>query len=117
MSDWMGTYSTAKALEAGLDLEMPGPTRWRGQKLLDVIKKGELAVDVIDNSVKRILNLANKIGCFKDPEEKPEISAVDQDRDDFIADLAAEGIVVLKNENDILPISHKATVAVIGHHA
>ncbi|PVI02837.1 glycoside hydrolase family 3 protein [Periconia macrospinosa] len=117
VSDWMGTYSTAKALEAGLDLEMPGPTRWRGQKLLEAIEKGELAVDVIDNSVKRILNLAHKIGCFKDPEEKPEISAVDQDRDDFIADLAAEGIVVLKNENNILPISRKATVAVIGHHA
>jgi beta-glucosidase len=34
MSDWMGTYSIAGGVNAGVDLEMPGPTRWRGKKLL-----------------------------------------------------------------------------------
>ncbi|POR37753.1 Beta-glucosidase [Tolypocladium paradoxum] len=34
VSDWLGVYSTAKAVNSGLDLEMPGPTRWRGPKLL-----------------------------------------------------------------------------------
>ena len=33
MSDWFGTYSTSEAVNAGLDLEMPGPTRWRGALL------------------------------------------------------------------------------------
>ncbi|KAH7389222.1 glycoside hydrolase, partial [Cadophora sp. MPI-SDFR-AT-0126] len=33
MSDWFGTYSTTKAMQAGLDLEMPGPTKWRGASL------------------------------------------------------------------------------------
>jgi beta-glucosidase len=40
MSDWVGTYSTVEAINAGLDLEMPGPTKSRGQLLLDVVQEG-----------------------------------------------------------------------------
>ena len=41
MSDWTGTRSTAAAMNAGLDLEMPGPTKWRGRKLVDAVLRGE----------------------------------------------------------------------------
>ena len=39
MSDWFGLHSTAAGLHAGLDLEMPGPTRHRGQRLLDALER------------------------------------------------------------------------------
>ena len=39
MSDWFGTQSTAASINAGLDLEMPGPTIWRGEQLLQAIEK------------------------------------------------------------------------------
>jgi beta-glucosidase len=117
VSDWLGTYSTAKALKAGMDLEMPGPTRWRGQKLLDAVKQRELPLDILDKSVQRVIDLAEKLGRFNDPVEKPEESISDKKRLEFITELAAEGMVLLKNENNILPIPGTTTVAVIGQHA
>ena len=42
MSDWFGLHSTTEALAAGLDLEMPGPTRCRGQALLDAVERGDV---------------------------------------------------------------------------
>ena len=42
MSDWFGLHSTTEALAAGLDLEMPGPTRSRGQALLDAVERGDV---------------------------------------------------------------------------
>ena len=42
MSDWFGLHSTVEALAAGVDLEMPGPTRCRGQALLDAVERGDV---------------------------------------------------------------------------
>ncbi|SPO00314.1 related to beta-glucosidase [Cephalotrichum gorgonifer] len=117
VSDWMGTYSTAAAVNAGLDLEMPGPTRWRGPKLLKEIENGSVPIEAVGRSVERILTLARKTGRFEDPEEQPERSVLDQHRMNFITDLAAEGAVLLKNDGGLLPLLPGARVAVIGHHA
>ena len=43
MSDWFGSRSTAPTLNAGLDLEMPGPTRDRGDKLVAAVEAGEVS--------------------------------------------------------------------------
>ncbi|KAF5658701.1 beta-glucosidase [Fusarium heterosporum] len=117
VSDWMGTYSTALALNSGMDLEMPGPTRWRGEKLLREIEAGQVTTDILDASVGRVIDLAKKTGRFEDPMEKPEVSEENPDRREFITQLSAEGMVLLKNEDNVLPLSPNATVAVIGHHA
>ncbi|KAH7240247.1 glycoside hydrolase superfamily [Fusarium redolens] len=117
VSDWMGTYSTAQALNSGLDLEMPGPTRWRGQKLLEEIEAGTVTTETLDKSVGRVIELARKTGRFGDPIEKPERSVEDPERLEFITSIAADGMVLLKNDNNILPLSPKVSVAVIGHHA
>lgn len=69
VSDCLGTYSTAKVLSSGMDLEMPGPTRWRGQKLLDAVEKGEVSRSTIDKSVQRVLDLARKLGRFDNPKD------------------------------------------------
>jgi beta-glucosidase len=117
MSDWMGTYSTARGVNAGVELEMPGPTKWRGEKLLQAVCDGEVSEATIDKRSIKVLELANRLGRFENPEEPPESAADNPERDHFIAYSAAEGIVLLKNENAILPIPRDDSVAMIGHFA
>jgi beta-glucosidase len=117
MSDWMGTYSTAQSINAGLDLEMPGPSKWRGKKLLDAIEQGLVSEETINESAKRVLHLAQKLGRFESPIEPPERAVENQERDKFIQKTAAEGMVLLKNEGAILPLPKGANIAVIGHLA
>src|SRR3989440_4679468 len=60
ISDWFESVkSTAASVNAGLDLEMPSP-RWRGQKLLAAVERGEVAEATIDTSVRRLLLLMDK---------------------------------------------------------
>lgn len=117
VSDWLGTYSTSLALKSGLDLEMPGPTRWRGEKLLNELEAGSVSISDIDTSVERIIQLAEKTGRFDHPEELPEKSVLDESRIQFITKIAAEGMVVLKNDKDVLPLPMDGTVALIGQFA
>jgi beta-glucosidase len=117
VSDWMGVYSTADALNAGLDLEMPGPTDWRADKLVNAVKNGQVSEVTLDMSVLRVLHLASRLGRFENPGEPPEKVAVDDERDMFIREAGAQGMVLLKNEGDVLPLAKNARVAVIGHHA
>ena len=56
-SDWFGTHSAAASLEAGMDLEMPGPPIERGDKLLAAVRDGEVAESRVDESVRRLLEL------------------------------------------------------------
>jgi beta-glucosidase len=116
MSDWMGTYSTAESINAGVDLEMPGPTKWRGDLLQQAIITNKVSETTVNDSVKRVLQLAKVLGRFEDPSEPLERVVEDPRRDDIIAHAAAEGIVLLKNEG-ILPICRTKTVGMIGQHA
>lgn len=99
MSDWMGTYSTADGVNAGVELEMPGPTKWRGEKLLEALKQGNVPESTIDKSAERVLALAKSLGRFEAPRgELPERAVENKSRDAFIQDSAAEGMVLLKND-------------------
>src|SRR5947199_6803877 len=72
VSDWFfSVKSTAASVNSGLDLEMPSP-RWRGQKLLEAIERGEVAEATIDSSVRRLLQLLAKAGLFEFTEQVPE---------------------------------------------
>ncbi|CAH0020326.1 unnamed protein product [Clonostachys rhizophaga] len=118
VSDWMGTYSVAPGINAGVDIEMPGSPKWRKKdEVLKLVEGGQISKETIDNSVRRILALAKRLGRFEDPTEPPEREVQDADRDALIETSAAEGIVLLKNDNNVLPISKGASVALIGHHA
>ena len=119
MSDWFGTRSTAEALNAGLDLEMPGPTSWRGAKLLEAVERGEVAEATIDASVRRLLELLERTGRFANPEDVAERSIDRPEHRAVARQAAAEGIVVLKNERDVLPLRREGlkSLAVIGPNA
>ena len=49
-----GTYSTFESLEAGLDLEMPGPSIWWGERLIRAVGSGKIKESVIDRSARRV---------------------------------------------------------------
>lgn len=117
VSDWVGTYSTAEAINAGLDLEMPAPRFFRGQKLLRAVEDGEVSLDTLNERARRVIELVQKTGRLQNPEDKPEVYRHNLKRDEFIARASTEGIVLLKNKNNVLPLAKDAKVAIIGQHA
>jgi len=114
-SDWYGTHSAAASLEAGLDLEMPGPARERGDALLAAVRAGEVGEARVDESVRRLLELFVWTGVGEiDTAEGTD----DSDRTrDVIRRAAIAGTVLLKNEGDLLPLAGTARLAVLGPNA
>lgn len=105
MSDWGGTNSTADSLNAGLDLEMPGPTRFRTDKAVkDAIASGKTSEYTINDRVRNVLELIHKVGGFENPGIPDERSVDDPQHRKLIRDVAGQGLVLLKNEDDILPL-------------
>ena len=66
MSDWFGTHSTAPAANAGLDLEMPGPPQFFGEKLAAAVRAGEVPESVLDDKAHRVLTLIERTGRLDD---------------------------------------------------
>ncbi len=118
MSDWFGSRTTAPTINAGLDLEMPGPTRDRGQKLVDAVKAGEVAPDTIRRSALRLLKLFERTGALDSTEEKPEQADDRPEHHDLIRRAGAEATVLLKNDG-VLPLDTAGSgkIAVIGPNA
>ncbi|KAH9860484.1 hypothetical protein J1614_011815 [Plenodomus biglobosus] len=105
MSDWGGTNSTADALNAGLDLEMPGPTRQRSvDAVVEAVRKGEVTEQTITQRARNVLRLIERVGAFENPEIPPEKSIVDPKHSQLIRDVAGQGITLLKNKDNILPL-------------
>jgi beta-glucosidase len=105
MSDWFGTYSTAAAVNNGLDLEMPGPTEQRGKQVATALGVGKIKSSTIDARVASVLKLADRVRASGIPECGPE-SCVDTDQDrSVLRRLATESVVLLKNDEHVLPFS------------
>ncbi|KAF9692453.1 hypothetical protein EKO04_009567 [Ascochyta lentis] len=105
MSDWGGTNSTADSLNAGLDLEMPGPTRWRTREaVVKAVRDGEVSEQAITDRARNVLKFIEKVGAFENPEIPPEKSIVNPEHSKLIRDVAGQGITLLKNDGAILPL-------------
>lgn len=106
MSDWGGTNSTAPSLNAGLDLEMPGPTRWRKPKaVVEAVKSGETSEEVIDERALCVLAFLKRLGCFEDDSIPDEKAINKPEHQALIREVGAKGMVLLKNEGNVLPLS------------
>jgi beta-glucosidase len=117
ISDWWGTKSTVGSANAGLDLEMPGPGVWFGEALLQAVRAGDVSEDAIDWKVRRLLLTMEAGGRLEDPADTTE-EALDRPEDrELIHRAAAESIVLLKNDGDVLPIEGAKRIAVIGPNA
>ena len=117
ISDWGGTYSTVDAANNGLDLEMPGPARWMGDKLLQAVREGQVSEAAIEDKVRRLLRTVFMSGVIEHPEE-PERAIDRPEHRRLIREAAGEGIVLLKN-NGALPLDERTVqrIAVIGPNA
>src|SRR5438132_6990687 len=103
VSDWfLSVKSTVASVNAGLDLEMPSP-RWRGEKLLEAVRRGEVEESTIDTSVRRLLQLLVKVGLFEHPQSEAEQDIDLPEHRALIREAGAEGSVLLKKQQQILP--------------
>ncbi|CAG7919670.1 unnamed protein product [Penicillium olsonii] len=107
MSDWFGTYSTTEALNAGLDLEMPGPTRWRGQLLFWAVVSKKVKLSKLDAAVRNYLNLLNKVQPALEQPVEQSAAGDSPAKRALCRKVAAESIVLLKNEKGVLPLDPK----------
>ena len=112
MSDWWGGYDGAAQMRAGNDMLEPG-RKEQAQQIMEGVKNGTLDMADVDRNVKRILEMIIKTPSFKGYKysNKPDMEAHAQ----ITRQSATEGMVLLKNDNDALPIaSNKKNVALFG---
>ncbi|KAJ5683580.1 hypothetical protein N7462_006745 [Penicillium macrosclerotiorum] len=114
MSDWFGTYSTSDAINAGLDIEMPGKTRWRGEALAHAVSSNKIAPFKLDERVRNVLNLVNWVDPLGIPEGASEKALNRPEDQALMRRAAAESVVLLKNEGGALPLKKDKSVLVIG---
>ncbi|KAK7215833.1 hypothetical protein V2G26_003836 [Clonostachys chloroleuca] len=117
MSDWYGTYTTTEAVKAGLDLEMPGPSRFRGDLLQFNASFGKPAPHIIDDRARAVLNLVNRCAASGIPEFGPETTRDTPETAALLRQIGNESIVLLKNDNAVLPFKTKRSTLVIGPNA
>ena len=122
MSDWDGTHSTINAAIAGLDLEM-GTNKdsysdyFFADALLEAVNDGEVSVATIDDKVRRILTVMYRSNVFNKNRSTGEF--ISERNFEVAKNVASESIVLLKNENSILPLNKNElkSIAVIGENA
>jgi beta-glucosidase len=110
VSDWGAVSDRVAGVAAGMDLEMPGSGGVTDQQIVDAVRAGTLDVSVVDAAVRRVLALT----------ELPHtpVGELDVDAHHALARiLAAESIVLLKNDNETLPLSDVQRISVIGSFA
>ena len=113
VSDWGAVNNRVPDLEAGLDLEMPASGGINDEQIVDAVKEGRLEESVLDRAVERILNIV-----YRFEENRNESAVFDRDKDhEYAKKVAEETIVLLKNEDGLLPLSEKEEIAFIGKYA
>ncbi len=119
MSDWYATKTAGPAANGGLDLVMPGPDGPWGAALVEAVRSGEVPEAVVDEHLRRLLRLADRVGVLGNERDYPsDLPAPDsQVRREQLTRLAAAGMTVVKNEGDALPAARGAKVALVGRHA
>ena len=113
MSDWGAVSDRVEGLKAGLDLEMPSSFGVNDQKIAEAVKAGTLDEKVLDQACERILNIV-----FRYLENaKPDTPWDKEKQHARAAEMAAECMVLLKNEDGILPLAKEDEIAFIGEFA
>ena len=109
MSDWGAVNDRVEGLKAGLDLEMPGDIAHNRQVILDAVKDGSLDVEVVDTAVRRVLNM-----IYNTTLVEGAVPAKFEEHADLARQLSTDGAVLLKNKDNLLPLSDDSKVLVIG---
>ncbi|MEA1010734.1 MULTISPECIES: glycoside hydrolase family 3 C-terminal domain-containing protein [Bacillus cereus group] len=113
VSDWGAVNERVASLANGLELEMPSSFGVGEKKIIEAINCGELSVEKLDQAVERLLYI-----IFKAVDNQLENAMYSKDEHHQLArEVASESMVMLKNEDSILPLKKEGAVAVIGGFA
>ncbi|WP_178983360.1 beta-glucosidase BglX [Winogradskyella helgolandensis] len=113
----------AQALNAGIDMDMagdsPSVTAAFVKSLKGAIDKGMVKIEDIDIAVKRMLTAKYQLGLFDDPykyldSDRAKNEVFTDENRAFARKVGAESTVLLKNENNLLPLKKEGTIALIG---
>jgi beta-glucosidase len=118
VSDWGATHSTVKAALAGLDQEMPGDDGYFGDALKKAVQDGQVPMSRLDDMDHRILRSMFAAGVIDYPVDPRSVVNPFKGRRDA-EHIAEQSIVLLKNQNNILPLDAASihSIALIGSHA
>lgn len=102
-----------EALKAGMDLEMPASSGINDALIVKAVRDGSLNENVVDQACERILNI-----IFKFTENRQPDAVFEYEKDhELAAEAESDCIVLLKNEDEILPLAKEQKVAFIGKYA
>ena len=113
MSDWGGVNDRVASLNAGLDIDMPGSIDVYRNQIIAAVHNDELSVDKLDEIVSRILIYIDRVSSINQLNEEHLL----EKNHDVARQLCEDSIVLLKNKNNLLPISPKAKIAFVGPYA
>jgi beta-glucosidase len=119
MSDWGSTHYGLPAATSGLDLEMPSNERQTEDSLRVYLANGEISMDDIELKIRHTLKTFIRFGFFDKEQLDATIPLNNPATIQTALDVSAEGIVLLKNQNNMLPIKPENVrkIAVIGNNA
>lgn len=113
MTDWGAMVDRMDAYEAGCDLSMPGGSNFMEKETIEAVKNGKLDETYVDESAGRVLKLVEKgLEAVKD-----EVQVSLQNNFELARKIAEESAVLLKNEDNILPILDRKNTAFVGFMA
>ena len=113
VTDWGATNDRVEGIKAGLELEMPGSGGINDRKIVEAVNNGTLKESILDDRVSRIIQL-----ILKSEKNLNKSFKYDQKKHhEFARKVAAESIVLLKNEGNLLPLELKGKIALIGDFA
>jgi len=106
-------------MEAGLSLEMPTGKIYTKRNMVKAFDEGKFTLNDINENIRRLLRVMFLVGIFDDQNKLPKGSRNTPEHQKLARNIAEDGIVLLKNENDLLPldINKVNRLAVIGPNA
>jgi beta-glucosidase len=110
VSDWGAVNDRVKSLAAGMELEMPSSLGQGDRAIVLAIQEGRLSVEKLNAAVERLLRIIFKVV----DERKPEVVFNPEAHHALARQVAGESMVLLKNEDNILPLKRSSKIALIG---
>ncbi len=122
VTDWYATRwseSTEKAVNAGLSLEMPAAIKYKKTKLRKILSEGKFTEETLNENIRRLLRVMFLTGLFDNKSKIPVGSRNTPEHQAIARKIDEEGIVVLKNENNLLPLNIDGLkkISIIGPNA
>jgi beta-glucosidase len=113
VSDWGAINERVDGLKAGLELEMPSSYGQGEKKIIEAVKSGQLDEEVLSSAVERLLTI-----IFKAVDNQKKDATYDREaHHQLVREVTRQCMVLLKNEDYILPLKKEGILAVIGAFA